>query len=183
MARIYTKTGDGGETGLIHGVRVSKADERIAAIGDVDETNCWLGLAISELPEAEFDDVRALIGRIQNDLFVVGAALASTPEASNLEPDQHRPLERAIDEAEANLEPLRNFILPGGSELAAHLHLARAVCRRAERSVVRLGEETEIDEKIFIYLNRLSDLLFVLGRTTNRRLGVSDVKWISEGNK
>ena len=183
MARIYTKTGDTGETGLIEGARVSKADERIAAIGDVDETNCWLGLALSKMPVGGFEDLRALLSQIQSDLFVVGAALASEPEDSKLEPDQHRPLERAIDEAESELEPLRNFILPGGSNLSARLHLARAVCRRAERSVVRLAEGTEIDQKIVIYLNRLSDLLFVLGRTANKRLGVSDVKWFSEGNK
>src|SRR5438046_2478007 len=162
MARIYTKTGDKGETGLIAGARVSKADCRIAAIGDVDETNCLLGLVQAKLPAQGFDDIAALLRRIQEDLFTLGAALASDSETSNLEPDQHRPLERAIDEAEADLEPLRNFILPGGSELSALFHLGRAVCRRAERSVVRLAEETELDEKIVIYLNRLSDLLFVL---------------------
>lgn len=173
MARIYTKTGDKGETGLHGGGRVSKSDPLMAALGDVDELNAHIGVARFHF--AAWADVDGLLARIQNDLFALGASLAGAVG----KPPSEIPLEQAIDRLQSELEPLRNFILPGGMQGAAALHVARAVCRRAERSLVALGGQ----DAGVRYLNRLSDLLFVLGRTANRRSGVSDVKWFSEGNE
>jgi cob(I)alamin adenosyltransferase len=183
--RIYTRTGDGGETSLMGGRRVTKDDRRVAAYGDVDETNAAIGAARATHP-AELAD--ALLQEIQRDLFAIGGALA-TPEAKRL-PSAKRAkvavtaarvhaLEKAIDTAEAALKPLKQFVLPGGAPKAAAFHVARTVCRRAERAVVRLIREERVagGATVLIYLNRLSDLLFVLARLANLRAGEPDVTW------
>jgi cob(I)alamin adenosyltransferase len=177
--RIYTKTGDSGETGLFDGTRVSKADARVDAYGDVDELAAWLGLVRSHLAPG---DVADAIERIQRELFAVGARLAdpshriaSRVEKSDLGPAEIGRLEREIDRLQADLEPLRTFILPGGPAPAALFHVARAVCRRAERRVVALGPDADAD--VVVYLNRLSDLLFVMARTMNHRAGVPESAW------
>ena len=183
--RIYTKTGDRGETSLMGGDRVPKDDRRVAAYGDVDETNAAIGVVRATRPVAFAD---ALLGDIQRDLFAIGGALA-TPRPASLGAARRaklavtaarvRALEKAIDAAERELEPLRRFVLPGGAPKAAALHVARTVCRRAERSVVRLSREQRVAgvHRILAYLNRLSDLLFVLARQANRRAGEPDVAW------
>ena len=181
--RIYTRTGDAGETSLAGGSRVPKDDARVAAYGDVDEANAAIGSARAT-PPAEFDD--GLLAGIQRDLFAIGGALASRDPAA-LRPEQRtklgvtaeriRALEQAIDEAERELAPLRQFVLPAGTPKAAALHLARTVCRRAERSTVRLAHEQPVAPEILVYLNRLSDLLFVLARRANADARVPDVTW------
>jgi cob(I)alamin adenosyltransferase len=176
--KIYTKTGDTGETGLFGGTRVSKASPRVAAYGDVDELNSALGLARVHRIDDERD---ALLGTIQIDLFDLGAELAARPGKKSAAPQigdrEIERLEAAIDRAEEELAPLTTFILPGGSPGAAHLHLARTVCRRAERAVVGLAAEDAPRPELIRYLNRLSDLLFVLARLANARAGVADVPW------
>ena len=180
--KIYTKTGDAGDTGLFGGGRVHKDDPRVEAYGDVDELNAVLGMvrAVEQMPR--IDEV---LVPVQRDLFAIGALLA-TPDrdkmASHLEKariDDERiaELEQAIDDAESELEPLRAFIVPGGTPKAAALHVARTVCRRAERHVVRLQHEVELPELTVIYLNRLSDLLFTLARLANHRAGAGEVTW------
>lgn len=179
--KIYTKTGDKGETGLFGGERVRKDHPRIVAYGDVDELNAAIGSARSLNKDPEVDRI---LGRIQNDLFDVGALLA-TPKKENLQgrassfigPKDVTVLEEAIDRWDRELPPLRNFILPGGSGLAATLHLARTVCRRAEREVVALAEKESVEEEILIYMNRLSDFLFVLARWINFKEGVQETPW------
>ena len=180
--RIYTRTGDAGETGLFAGGRVPKDHPRVAAYGDVDELNAALGMAMT-LDPADAD--RELLESIQRDLFTIGSELA-TPDPAKLAQALSGPrvgeahvavLERAIDTCENRLEPLRAFILPGGTSKAAAFHLARTVCRRAERAVVRLARETTVSADILKYLNRLSDLLFVLARAANARAGVRDITW------
>ncbi|MDA1051562.1 MAG: cob(I)yrinic acid a,c-diamide adenosyltransferase [Planctomycetota bacterium] len=178
--KIYTKTGDGGETGLFAGPRVSKDDARIEAYGTVDELNAFLGLArAAELP-AEID---AVIERIQHGLFAVGAELASPdPVAAKTKMvglEEVAWLEETIDHSEASLEPLRQFILPTGTRGAAALHVARGVCRRAERRVVTLRRNSPepVGEEVIQYLNRLGDLLFVLARRVNDLQGFKDVVW------
>ena len=176
--KIYTKTGDKGETGLVGNARVKKTSARIQAIGEVDELNAAIGLARTESQGAEIDEELA---RIQSSLFDLGAELASLPGAkitfAILDPTAVENLERSIDEQTANLEPLKNFILPGGSKLAAQLHLARCVCRRAERSVLQLHEEEPLRSEVLVFLNRLSDWLFVSARTANHQSGIDDVAW------
>lgn len=170
VARIYTKTGDKGETGLFGGRRVSKGHERIEAVGAVDEANAAIGLSFSMGIEGGAE--------IQNELFELGAHLAGAPaEISQSRIDR---LEETIDDLQKDLEPLRNFILPGGDPAAAQLHVARCAVRRAERALTRLAELEDVDPKGLIYLNRLSDLLFVLARTVNKARGVSDVIWTKE---
>jgi len=176
--KIYTKTGDSGDTGLFGGPRVRKDCPRIEAYGTVDELNAVLGLARCEPLALDFD---ALLARIQNDLFDVGAELA-TPEAQTKQvptigATHITALETAIDHWEAVLTPLRQFILPGGSRAAAQLHVARTVCRRAERRVVTLAASETVSHALFVYLNRLSDLLFVLARAANHLGGQPDVPW------
>lgn len=178
--KIYTRTGDDGTTGLFGGPRVRKDSPRIEAYGAVDELNCVLGLTRAAQPPAEID---ALLERFQNELFELGAELAS-PQAEKLGtatigPTHVERLEQAIDRFEAGLTPLRQFILPGGAPCAAWLHLARTVCRRAERRVVALASlpgET-VSASAVTYLNRLSDLLFVLARASNAACGEPDVPW------
>ncbi|MBL8167272.1 MAG: cob(I)yrinic acid a,c-diamide adenosyltransferase [Acidobacteria bacterium] len=173
MTRVYTKTGDAGETSLVDGSRVSKAHERVAAYGDVDELNSLLGLARVGLPDAQLDEA---LGKIQNELFIVGADLASplTIQVPRVDETHIAELEQLIDSLLEELEPLREFILPGGTQLGASLHLARTVARRAERSIVTLAAREEINEQALIYLNRLSDLLFVMARVANQRAGVRE---------
>jgi cob(I)alamin adenosyltransferase len=177
MSKIYTKTGDDGDTGLFGGPRVRKDHPRIEAYGTVDELNAVIGLVRTH-GVAELD---ALLATIQNELFDLGAELA-TPEPQKfgivgIGPQAIARLEQAIDRHEADLEPLRQFILPGGTSAAAALHLARTVCRRAERALVTLADCETISPAGVVYVNRLSDLLFVLARWVNRRSGVPDVPW------
>jgi cob(I)alamin adenosyltransferase len=179
--KIYTKSGDGGHTGLIGGSRVRKNDPRVAAYGDVDELNALLGVVLAYSADKQLN---RLLLRIQRDLFALGARLADPrarvgtgkPKAA-VEPGMVRNLEKAIDAREAKMEPLRAFILPGGSALGSFLHLARAVCRRAERSIVTLSSAERLDPVLLVYMNRLSDLLFVLARYENFRNGYTEEKW------
>jgi cob(I)alamin adenosyltransferase len=179
--KIYTKTGDKGETGLFGGERVPKDTPRIEAYGAVDELNSLLGIIRALRPNKRID--RILHG-IQNDLFVAGADLATRKTSKrSLIPhvglSQITFLENAIDALQSSLPPLKTFILPGGTAAASHLHYARTVCRRAERSAVRLSRSEDINENIVIYLNRLSDLLFVLARYANRSGKKKETKWES----
>jgi cob(I)alamin adenosyltransferase len=173
ITRVYTKSGDAGETSLVDGSRVSKADPRVVAYGDVDELNSWLGLARVGLADQQLDEALA---KIQNELFIVGADLASpvSIEVPRIRDEQILELEKLIDSLLEELEPLQEFILPGGAKFGAMLHLARTVARRAERSVVALGATSEINEGTLRYLNRLSDLLFVMARVANKREGVKE---------
>lgn len=174
---IYTKTGDKGETSLFGGVRVSKSSEQVEAYGSVDELNCWIGLIIAEL---EHQQKKELLQKIQTDLFVIGGNLAGWK--SDLSELQTRvtEMEVEIDAMESSLQSLTNFILPGGTMLASRIHLARSVCRRVERQIVKIRNSNfEIDEIIIQYLNRFSDLLFVLARFINKAYGVEDVVWTS----
>ena len=183
--KIYTRTGDAGETSLMGGDRVPKDDLRVTAYGEVDEANAAIGAARATPPGGEDDD---LLAQIQRDLFAIGGSLA-TPDPGKLgsgqrakvavAPDRIRALEDAIDAAEVGLAPLRHFVLPGGAPRAAALHVARTACRRAERAVVRLSRERELagGRVILAYLNRLSDLLFVLARRANREAGQEDLTW------
>lgn len=184
--KIYTKTGDRGTTGLFGGTRVAKTHPRVRAYGEVDELNAVLGVARSVV---QSEPVAELLQGIQSDLFDVGAELASVPERLNkggvpmvTEVDVER-LERAIDEHESRLEPLATFVLPGGASAAAHLHVARTVCRRAERAVIALHGEEPVRAEVLRYLNRLSDLLFVLARVANHDAGVADVPWVGRDRR
>ena len=180
--RIYTRTGDTGETALFGDGRVAKDHPRVAAYGDVDELNSVLGVVRATEP-VEFQD--ALLEAIQRDLFAIGGHLATPdPERvakalakAELAAGRVEEFERAIDAADAELAPLKAFILPGGTPKAAALHLARTVCRRAERQVVHLAQLESVPELFLVYLNRLSDLLFTLARLANHRAGKGDVTW------
>ena len=179
--KIYTRTGDTGQTGLFGGGRVSKTHPRVEAYGDVDELNAALGLAraIEAMPRVD-----EIIVPLQRDLFGIGALLATPDrdkmkrqlEKASIDERRIRELEQAIDDGDAELEPLRAFIVPGGAPKAAALHVARTVCRRAERRVIALDQE-EIPAIVTVYLNRLSDLLFTLARVANRRAGAGEVTW------
>ena len=173
ISRVYTKSGDEGETSLVDGTRVSKADPRVVAYGDVDELTSLLGIARTGLTDPQLDEA---LGKIQNELFILGADLASPPEIQvpRIMGDHVAEMERLIDLLLEELEPLREFILPGGAQLGATLHLARAVSRRAERSVVALARQSAINNHALIYLNRLSDLLFVMARVANIRSGAEE---------
>ena len=181
LSRIYTKSGDAGETGLGDGTRVAKDHPRVAAYGEVDELNAVLGLFTAHCPDGP---ERELIRTIQNDLFDLGADLC-VPAPKNGQPDdglrmieaQSLRLEAAIDRIIERLQPLHSFILPGGSAAAAWLHLARTVCRRAERAVITLTHSEPVNTHAVIYLNRLSDFLFVLARAANAD-GADDVLWV-----
>src|SRR3954464_2826752 len=184
LSKIYTKTGDSGETGLGDGSRVSKASPRITAIGAVDETNSAIGIARLD---AE-GDADKMLARIQNDLFDLGADL-SAPEGGRksegrlrISAAQVERLEREIDRMNEKLSPLTSFVLPGGTALAAHLHLARAIARRAEVAMVALAEKEEINGSAVRYINRLSDHLFVMARTANKG-GMGDVLWVPGSNR
>jgi cob(I)alamin adenosyltransferase len=173
LSKITTRTGDAGETGLGDGSRVAKDSARIAALGDVDELNCAIGLLLAEeIP----DDFRAAFLEVQHDLFDLGGEL-SIPGHKLVQEAQVRRLEERLEAWNAQLAPLKEFILPGGSRAAAAAHLARTVCRRAERTVVALGRHEPVGQDARRYLNRLSDLLFVAGRALNRAAGRGDVQW------
>jgi cob(I)alamin adenosyltransferase len=177
--KIYTRTGDEGETSLFDGTRVRKDDARVDAYGDVDELNAWIGVARSSLRETDLDEA---LTRIQRDLFAVGAELADPAEkiaarvtkANITDADVER-LEQLIDRLEKELEPLRRFILAGGAPTGAALHVARAVCRRAERRIIAL--QPRPGARVLRYINRLSDLLFVLARVVNKRAAVAETEW------
>lgn len=179
--KIYTKTGDKGETSLFGGKRVQKSSLRISTYGTVDELNASLGLAICSVKD---ENVKSVLLKLQNQLFIVGADLA-TPlevESKNIsiprvtEAEIHES-EKAIDFFDSHMEALRYFILPGGAVSAAQLHVARTICRRAEREVVLLAQQEEINQNIVIFLNRISDLLFVLSRFENKTAGIPDRQW------
>lgn len=182
--KIYTRTGDTGETGLFDGTRVLKSDARVATYGEVDELNAWLGLARSMLShEAELCE---MLVAIQRDLFAVGARLADPSRKiaervskAVIGPAEIVKLERWIDMLDTLLPPLRRFILAGGSNAGATLHLARTVCRRAERAMValRAADESSVEPALIIYVNRLSDLLFVMARVANFRDDTSEIEW------
>ena len=183
--KVYTRTGDDGTTGLFGGDRVAKTHPRIAAYGTVDETNAVLGLARAHLAGADGDaarDLSALLGRLQEELFVLGGDLASPHDTKypvpRIEPAHVDALEADIDRLETGLAPLKHFILPTGSPAAATLHLARTVARRAERGVVELAGLEAINTPAATYLNRLSDLLFVMARAANAAAGVAETEWI-----
>ncbi len=178
--KIYTKTGDAGETSLFGGQRVPKDALRIDAYGTVDELNSLLGAVRSMKPHPEID---AILQRLQDDLFVLGADLAtpagkSSGKIPRIESAHSENLEKIIDSLESHLQPLTRFILPGGSPVGAFLQVARTVCRRAERLVVRLSREEKIASPPLVYLNRLSDLLFVLSRYANDLDGVKETPWV-----
>jgi cob(I)alamin adenosyltransferase len=177
---IYPKTGDKGQTGLFGGGRVSKDDPRVEAYGEVDELNAHLGVAESFVGDPQ---VKEWIKRLQDELFVLGAELA-TPEPDKpkkqvqpLGEEQVSWMERTIDAIDEEVTPLRHFVLPGGDPGAAYLHVARTVCRRAERRVVAFSEEAAVRVEVITYLNRLSDLLFMMARLVNHRRGVSEPIW------
>jgi cob(I)alamin adenosyltransferase len=178
--KIYTKTGDKGDTGLFGGARISKNSGRIDAYGTIDELNSFIGLAVIE---AQNQKVKILLKKIQNQLFAVGADLAAPDTENNnkkierISSKYYLEAETAIDEFESELEGLKNFILPGGSRSSAMLHICRTIARRAERKVVALNESEKIGENIMIFLNRISDLFFVLARYENKTAGIEDIKW------
>jgi cob(I)alamin adenosyltransferase len=186
LSRIYTKTGDQGETALGDGSRVAKNHPRVSAYGGVDELNAVLGLLLAQQPDLPEGD---LVRGAQHDLFDVGADLCvpaapGEPPGQRLrvQPGQAERLERAIDRLNAGLAPLTSFVLPGGSAAAAWCHLARTVCRRAERDVVALAQSEPVNPNVIVYLNRLSDLLFVLARVYNGK-GQQDVLWVPGKNR
>lgn len=184
LNKIYTRTGDDGTTGIVGGSRIAKSAPLMAAIGDVDEANSWIGLAAVALDDAP--DEAAMLTRIQNELFDLGADLATPPDADRgfgahdmalrIVPGQIARLEEEIDAMNASLDALKSFILPGGTEAAARLHLARAVTRRAERSGVVAAATRDLNPLALTYLNRLSDHLFVLARHINANAG-GDILW------
>jgi cob(I)alamin adenosyltransferase len=176
--KIYTRTGDAGETALFDGTRVAKSDSRVATYGDVDELNACLGLARAQTTDKEFD---AMLEQIQRDLFALGSRLADPAHKiagrvvkAAVTPDDVARLEGWIDTLETGLPPLRRFILPGGNVAGASLHVARTVCRRAERAMVALGG---LEADLLVYINRLSDLLFVMARAANHRAGAAETEW------
>ena len=182
LTKIYTRGGDKGETSLVGGKRVAKHDLRVEVFGTIDETNAAIGAACIHVS----NELGPLLGRIQNDLFDLGADLAN-PEAESknqlrILPEQVKRLETEIDELNANLSELESFILPGGSPAAAHLHLSRTVCRRAERLATALAAQEPINPEAMRYLNRLSDLLFVAARVENSR-GKADLLWQPGGTR
>ena len=182
--KIYTKFGDSGETALYGGTRLGKDEPRIEAIGSVDELNAYIGYAQTLVEDA---DLSELMARVQNHLFDVGADLATPATHTKaaefrIPPDFTTEMETAIDTLSAELPPLTNFILPGGCTAGATLHIARVVCRRSERCVVRLAREAEVNPEIIRSLNRLSDLMFVLARTVNFRAQTPEPIWKSQAN-
>ena len=192
--KIYTKTGDKGLTGLIDGKRIPKSDIRIIAYGSIDELNSYIGLSISLLSQhrnnnnnnnnnQSFSDIIITLNRIQNELFIIGSDLAdpdlSKPTSLRVQSPMITVLENDIDNYEKELSPITYFILPGGSVESSTLHIARSITRRAETNVSKLLLKDIINDLVLIYLNRLSDLLFVLGRTVNKRLQIRDIAWKS----
>ena len=186
-SKLYTRTGDRGETGLFGGGRVPKDHRRVAAYGTIDELNSALGVAVSFIRQRR---LAAVVQSIQNELFDLGAELASErpvrraskqSDVFQLGPEHVRRLEQLIDEYDAKVPPLRTFILPGGGQAASFLHLARTICRRAEREVVTLARTDHVNGHILVYLNRLCDLLFVLARYANRAARAREITWRKPG--
>lgn len=182
LNRIYTKTGDKGETGLVGGQRVPKDAQRIAVFGTVDELNSFVGLVRISASDNKLNELEAICERIQHELFNLGSVLATLPE--DLHPKQPRvnqetitQLERDIDQYNSALPPLRSFVLPGGSRLCAELHVCRTICRRAERELVTLSHQEEVPRDALLYLNRLSDAFFVWSRWVNQALGLPEALW------
>ena len=178
--KIYTKTGDVGETSLFGGKRVLKNEPRIEAYGTVDELNSWIGL-LRDVQKG--DDIKNLLKEIQDRLFTIGSTLAADPAKQNLKkPDLHEPdieaLEKSIDKMDSELAPLTNFILPGGHVFVSYCHIARTVCRRAERNIVTLHQISPVDPLTIKYLNRLSDYLFTLARKMSKDLGSEEINWL-----
>jgi cob(I)alamin adenosyltransferase len=182
--KLYTRSGDDGTTGLFGGARVAKSHPRVEAYGGVDELNACIGLAVAALPAADALFLPILTA-IQSRLFDLGADLATPPQSKHeskvrrLSAEDVAEAERWIDDIEAGNAPLAAFILPGGTELAARLHFARTVCRRAERAMVHLGHSEDVNPHALVYMNRVSDLLFAMARRANKDAGVSDVPWRS----
>ena len=182
--KIYTRTGDKGDTGLIGGSRISKSDLRIIAYGEVDEANSHIGVIISNIEKnLIFDDIKKILLDVQQDLFVLGAELANPNSLKDdkilVKKGMISTIEKYIDNFESELAPISYFILPGGTIEASLLHICRAVVRRAETSAVALAKEQKINQEILTYLNRLSDLFFVLSRLTNKRQKRNDIPWKS----
>ena len=184
MGKIYTKSGDKGDTSLIGGKRVSKASRRIEAYGNIDEANAILGVINAVIRDEE---VRTLLANIQNELFTLGSDLADPSYPDNpyniprINEEMVKSIERMIDRYDEEIGEIRYFILPGGSKGGALLHLARTIIRRAERNIIRLADEEKINPMIIEYVNRLSDLLFILARVINKREGIEDIPWKSKG--
>ena len=179
MTKIYTKTGDDGSTGLIGGKRISKSSQRIITYGVIDELNSSIGIVLSSKMD---NDIHDLLEKIQNDLFVAGADLANPDleiSSNRITENMVKFLEMHIDKFEGELQPITYFILPGGDSDAAQVHLARAISRRAETHVIQLSEKEEINKTCQVYMNRLSDLLFVIARVINKRKMIKDVAWKS----
>ena len=180
--KIYTKTGDKGETGLFGGQRVSKSSIRVDAYGEVDELNAFLGLARCYCQDKEISEI---LGEIQEDLFAIGADLATPPtsktRAIRISLEAASRLEGIIDKLDATLSPLKRFILPGGGKATAHIHAARGICRRAERRIVELSKTEEVNPAVLVYMNRLSDLLFIVARHLNKIENISEKEWKGQG--
>ena len=173
---IYTRTGDKGTTGLANGDRIGKVSPRVAALGSVDELNAAIGLAVALSTHDERDGIEACLLDVQNRLFIIGAILAQA-RSIQLPDDAINNLESCIDHFDAKLAPLTHFILPGGCSAGAQLHAARTICRRAERDVLTLDASEEVESALSVYLNRLSDLLFVLARLVNQQAGIKEKAW------
>ena len=173
---IYTRTGDKGTTGLANGDRIGKVSPRVAALGSVDELNAAIGLAVALSTHDERDGIEACLLDVQNRLFIIGAILAQA-RSMQLPDDAINNLESCIDHFDAKLAPLTHFILPGGCSAGAQLHAARTICRRAERDVLTLDASEEVESALSVYLNRLSDLLFVLARLVNQQAGIKEKAW------
>lgn len=177
MTKIYTKTGDDGTTGLVGGRRIKKSSPRIVAYGTVDELNSAIGISLSF--QLDFD-IAEILTKIQNDLFVVGADLANpilSDSSSRVTDEMITYLENQIDRLESDLPPITYFILPGGDHVSSQIHLARSICRRAEVNIVELEEKEPTNKTCQVYVNRLSDLLFVIARTINKRKKINDIAW------
>jgi len=177
LTKIYTKTGDDGTTGLVGGKRIKKSNPRIIAYGAIDELNSAIGIVLSSDVDR---DINELLTRIQNHLFIVGSDLANpdlNDNSSRVQNNMIAYLEENIDRLESELDPITYFILPGGDEVASRIHLARAICRRAEVNIIELSEFEQINRICQIYINRLSDLLFVIARLINKRKKIKDVAW------
>lgn len=177
---IYTKTGDKGETSLFGGKRVSKSDELVNAYGSVDELNSWIGLVIAEIT---YPEKKEFLEKIQSDLFMIGGNLAGWDTDISPLTTRVTEMEVEIDAMEEQLAVLTSFILPGGTKVSATVHLCRSICRRVERQVVALSQKQTVDVRIITYLNRLSDLFFVLARFINMKAGIPDVLWIGMPRK
>lgn len=180
--KIYTKTGDKGQTSLIGGTRVAKNHVRIEAYGTVDELNSWVGVIRDSISE---EKTKALLIQIQNQLFTIGSHLASDPEKSKMKlpqiTDEHvLALENEMDAIDATVPPMKNFVLPGGSLAVSYCHVARCVCRRAERCVIHLSGTAQVDDLLLRYINRLSDYLFMLSRKLTHDLGAEEIPWVPE---